>query len=127
VWTLSYTAQAAVAASDVPPVAARVETTQDQQESVCIYRTREQQREGGLKRELTPWLTVSGLMEGEVLYEDFDARNGKADDTGRDDSASLQLGLIADLLAFASAEAIFEYDTDKDKVQADEAFFIVRT
>ena len=90
-------------------------------QSVRIYRTREEQREAGLQRKLTPWLTVSGLLEGELLYEDFDAKTGQADDSGRDESASLQLGLIVDPLDYVNAELILEYDTDRDKVQADEA------
>jgi hypothetical protein len=90
--------------------------------SVRLYRTREEQREAGLQRKLTPWLTVSGLVEAEMLYEDFDAGTGQADGSGHDDSASLQLGLVADLLEHAKAELILEYATDRDKVQSDEAF-----
>jgi len=86
-----------------------------------IYRTREEQRDAGLKRQITPWLNLSGLVEGEVLYEDFDTKEGKADDSGRDDSAGLQLGFIVSPLKYVSAETILEYDTDKDKVEADEA------
>ena len=99
-----------------------VEKALDESPSIRLYRTREEQREAGLQRRITPWLTVSGLAEGEVLYEDFDTKEGKADDSGRDDSASLQLGFIVSPFEFANVEVILEYDTDKDKVEADEAF-----
>lgn len=92
-----------------------------QAQSIRIYRTREEQREAGLHRRITPWLTVSGLVESEALYEDFDTDRGKSDDSGHDDSASLQLGFIASPLAFSTAEVILEYDTDKKKIEADEA------
>ena len=34
-----------------------------------LYRTREEQREVGLKRRITPWLSASGLAEVEVLVD----------------------------------------------------------
>ena len=101
---------------------APVEATLDKSPTARIYRTREEQRDAGLKRQITPWLTVSGLVEGEVLYEDFDTKEGTTDDSGRDDSASLQLGFVVSPFKFTQVEIILEYDTDKDKVEADEAF-----
>lgn len=93
--------------------------------TVRLYRTREEQRDAGLKRQITPWLTISGLVEGETLYQDFDTKEGKADDSGRDDSANLQLGFIASPFDLAKIETILEYDTDKYKVVADEVIFSV--
>lgn len=90
-------------------------------ESVRLYRTREEQRDAGLKRQLTPWLTFSGLAEGELGWENFDTRNGTSDDSGRDTSASLQLGLAASYRRHLSAEIILEYDTDRDRAAVDEA------
>ncbi|MGB5260030.1 MAG: LbtU family siderophore porin [Gammaproteobacteria bacterium] len=115
-------AEPAIAESAESSMPSPTSKTVEQEKSARIYRTREEQREAGLQRELTPWLTVSGLIEGELLYEDFDAKGGKADDSGRADSATLQLGFIAAPLEFAKAETILEYDTDKDKVEVDEAF-----
>jgi len=112
----------AAEAAEIPIPDAPVEKSLNKTQSVRIYRTREEQREAGLQRQITPWLTVSGLAEGEVLYEDFDTKEGKADDSGRDDSASLQLGLTVSPFEFANVEVILEYDTDKEKVEADEAF-----
>jgi len=99
----------------------RVEGALQKSSTARIYRTREEQRDAGLERQITPWLSLSGLVEGEVLYEDFDASEGKADDSGRDDSAGLQLGLIISPFKYVSAETILEYDTDNKKVEADEA------
>ena len=90
-----------------------------------IYQTREEQREAGLKREITPWLTLSGLAEAELSYDDFDSKQGRAESSGRDDSATLQLGLILSPLDFAEAEIMLEYDTDKDKIEADEAYISI--
>jgi hypothetical protein len=81
----------------------------------------------GLKRQITPLLTASGLAEVEVLYQDFDAKGGTSDDTGRDDSATLQLGLVATPWGFSKAELILEYDTDDDKVKTDEAVLALET
>ncbi len=92
-----------------------------------LYRTREEQREVGLKRRITPWLTASGLAEVEVLYQDFDAKGGTSDDTGRDDSATFQLGLVATPWDFSTAELILEYDTDDDKLKTDEAVLALET
>lgn len=102
--------------SEVP-----VEESLEKSQTARIYRTREEQRDAGIKRQITPWLTLSGLVEGEALYEDFDTKEGKSDGSGLDDSASLQLGFVASLFKLAKAEVILEYDTDKDKVEADEA------
>jgi len=110
---LSATEAAETALQDAP-----VEKALAESPSIRFYRTREEQREAGLQRRITPWLTISGLAEGEVLYEDFDTKEGKADDSGRDDSASLQLGFIVSPFEFANVEVILEYDTDKDKVEA---------
>ncbi|MCU7935090.1 MAG: LbtU family siderophore porin [Candidatus Thiodiazotropha sp. (ex Dulcina madagascariensis)] len=87
-----------------------------------IYRTREEQREAGLKREITPWLTLSSLLEGEVLFDEFDTRETHPDIKASEDSASLQLGLVADLFEWAEAEVIVEYETDVDKFVTEEAF-----
>ncbi|MCU7839629.1 MAG: LbtU family siderophore porin [Candidatus Thiodiazotropha sp. (ex Troendleina suluensis)] len=97
------------------------EIPSDQADSVRIYRTRDEQREAGLQREITPWLTLSGLLEGEVLSARFDPRERHPDIKASESNATLQLGLIADLFALAEAEVIVEYDTDLDKFVADEA------
>ncbi len=92
-----------------------------------LYRTREEQREAGLERRITPWLTASGLVEFELLYQDFDAKGGASDDTGRDDSAAVQLGLVATPWELSKAELILEYDTDDDKLKTEEAVLGLET
>lgn len=89
---------------------------------VRLYRTREEQRDAGLKRALTPWLTLSGLAEIELADEDFDARGSESDDSARESSASLQLGFLLTPLPVLQLELIAEYDSERDRVLADEAF-----
>ncbi len=100
----------------IPPSWA--ETVDD--ESVRLYRTRAEKREAGLHRQVTPWLSLSGLVELEWNKDRFSvARN--ADVIRKDDHAmTLQLGLIATPLEFATAELILEYDTDTDRVKTEE-------
>ncbi len=88
-----------------------------------VYRTREEQREVGTERQITSWLTASGLAEaewhGELLALEGD------DVQARHASGSLQLALVATPLAFASGEIILEYDTDSDRIVVDEAIAII--
>ncbi len=104
-----------------PVTPAPVEQALEESPTPRLYRTREEQREAGLQRPITPWLKVSGLAEFETLYQDFDPEEGVSDDTGRDQSVTLQLGLIATPWEFATAELLLEYDSDEDRVTADEA------
>lgn len=90
--------------------------------SARLYRTNEERREAGLKRHITPWLTVSGLAEGEYIYNDYDVKKGKAGDSGRDRAANLQLGFVASPNEFFSAELITEFDTESNKAVIDEAY-----
>lgn len=116
--------QGAVAQEQPDPVSA-AQAPADEAQAIRLYRTREEQREVGLKRKITPWLTLSGLAEVELLKEDFDARAGRSQDSGYDHSGTVQLGLVATPLAFASAELILEYDTERDRLEADEAFLVL--
>jgi hypothetical protein len=87
-----------------------------------IYRTSEEQREAGLQTEITPWLTVSGLLEGEIQTERFIPQDRGPVRKARDDNATLQLGLIVDLFGLAEAEGVVEYDSEADKFFSEEAF-----
>ncbi|MEW8507735.1 MAG: LbtU family siderophore porin [Candidatus Thiodiazotropha sp.] len=87
-----------------------------------IYRTREEQREAGLETEITPWLTVTGLLEGEIETERFIPRDRGPALKARDDSATIQLGLLVNLFGLAEGEAVVEYDSDPDKFISEEAF-----
>ncbi len=92
------------------------------EQSRRIYRTREEQREAGLQREITPWLTLSGLLEGEVQTDRHIPRGEGSVIKTTTDNASLQFGLIADLLNLAEAEFVVEYDSEPDKFLSEEAF-----
>ncbi|MDH3640010.1 MAG: hypothetical protein OES09_16330, partial [Gammaproteobacteria bacterium] len=96
-----------------------VTTIASEEESVRLYRTREEQREAGLQRQLTSWLTASSLFEAEGSKERIsvdDAQNIHRSDS----AATLQLGLVATPLEHIKAEVVLEYDTDVDKLKADE-------
>jgi len=108
--------------ADADSPALNVEEEVNKDDAIArLYRTREEQREVGLKRHITSWLTISGLVEIEGLYEDYDVKEGKANDSGHDDSSNIQLGYIATPWAFTKAELIMEYDSEEKKVTADEA------
>ncbi|MES9971644.1 MAG: LbtU family siderophore porin [Candidatus Thiodiazotropha sp.] len=87
-----------------------------------IYRTREEQREAGLETEITPWLTLSGLLEGEVLTDRFIPQDRDGAIKARERNATLQFGLVADLFGLAEGEVVVEYDSDPDKFLSEEAF-----
>ncbi len=98
----------------VPPSSAASE-----EDSVRLYRTREEQREAGLARQLTPWLSATTLLEAETGRERVavdDARNFWRHES----NASLQIGLEATPTAWLKGESVLEYDTDVDKLRADE-------
>jgi hypothetical protein len=86
------------------------------------YRTRVEQCEGCLLREIIPWLTLSGLLEGETKSDRYFPQDRGAAFKIRDDNASLQLGLIVDLFGLAEAETVIEYDSEPDKFFSEEAF-----
>ncbi|MES9925183.1 MAG: LbtU family siderophore porin [Candidatus Thiodiazotropha endolucinida] len=87
-----------------------------------IYRTREEQREAGLQTAITPWLTLSGLLEGEIQTDRYVPRNREDVVKSRDDNANIQIGLVIDLFGLAEAEVVAEYDSDPDKFSSEEAF-----
>lgn len=107
---------------EAEPTESPIEHVIEESPGTRIYRTREEQRDAGLKRQITPWLAVSGLIEAELSHDDYRIEHGRDDASGHEDSANLQLGLTLDLFSVAEAEAVIEYDTDTDKVEADEAF-----
>ncbi|MDH3279921.1 MAG: LbtU family siderophore porin [Gammaproteobacteria bacterium] len=96
-----------------------------EENSVRLYRTREEQREAGLARQLAPWLTASSLFEAEGSKQRIsvdDARHVSRSES----TASLQLGLAATPLESLKAELVLEYDTDVDKLRADEYIVAVQ-
>ncbi len=100
----------------MPPAAAESE----EDESVRLYRTRAEKREAGLHRQLTPWLSLSGLAELEWNKDRFSLADNAGAFDRHDEAMTLQLGLIATPLENTQAELILEYDTDTDSVKAEE-------
>jgi hypothetical protein len=90
--------------------------------SARLYLTNAERREVGMKHKLTPWLTVSGLVEGEWQSEALHTADSGRTDRLRERAASVQLGFIAEPWEFAKGELILEYDTVLHDVVADEAF-----
>ena len=84
-----------------------------------LYSTRKEQREAGLQRQLTPWLTLSGLAELEWAADRFSSA-GRRDYVDEAD-ATVQIGLIATPMDKLEAELIAEFDTVTEKVKTEEA------
>lgn len=88
---------------------------------VRVYSTRSEQREAGLKHQLTPWLTAGGLVQGEWHYDKSTYSNDYSNRSDADKSANLQLGATATPWSFAKGELILDYATDTDRIEVDEA------
>lgn len=88
-----------------------------------LYQTREEQREAGQAHALTPWLTAALLAELEGARERRAARG--ATDTETDRTGTAQLGLTATPLEDVKGELLLEYDSERDRVDADEAVLSV--
>jgi hypothetical protein len=88
------------------------------EESGRIYRTREEQREAGLYRKLTPWLSAGGLLELELERQRLSS--AVSADTVLEDGITLQLGLHAFSPSGLNAEALFEYDSATGELRTDE-------
>lgn len=110
------------AVDDEEPENSSIEDVLDEAPDIRIYRTREEQREAGLKHEVTPWLTLSGLAEIEVTDDNFSIDHGRDDSSGREEAANIQLGLAVDVFELAQFETVIEYDTDVDDWEVEEAF-----
>jgi len=85
-----------------------------------LYRTNAERREVGLKRQLTPWLAASGLLELEGLRESFKLRGDGKNDHETNTAATLQIGLTASPWEPVTGDLLLEYDTESDKLVADE-------
>lgn len=92
-----------------------------------IYRSPEERREAGLGRELTQWLTVSGLAEAETRYQENDFQSEISNASRDETSLSIQLGLDATFSDLINAELVLEYEIDKDHGELDEAVINLET
>jgi hypothetical protein len=113
---------AAEGISETEPEEELTEEATESADGQRTYRTSEEQREAGLQTEVTPWLTLSGLLEGEIKTDRFIPQDRAPALKARDKNATLQLGLIVDLFGLAEAEAVVEYDSEPDKFLSEEAF-----
>jgi len=77
-----------------------------------IYRTPEERRAAGLKRELTDWLALSGLVELEYIFQRFSLSEASSHTHDDNFFATLQLGLEATPFSWMTAELIYEYELD---------------
>lgn len=102
------------------PARAQAEIAPPADEGARLYTTPQERREAGRERRLTSWLSVSSLAEAEWSQQRLSGEDGRHDST-RDRSAGLQLGLTAMPLEWAKGELILQYDTDIDKLEAEEA------
>jgi hypothetical protein len=104
--------------SALAATAATTEAQDQDTEPGRLYRTREEQREAGLERRLTPWLSAGGLLEFE--WEQKRSSSAGAADRKRDHGITAQLGLQVTPGNGITAEAIFEYDTSTGDLRTDE-------
>lgn len=105
------------AAAAIPPANA---AEPDPVAAARIYRTPAERREAGLGRQLTDWLTVSGLAELEYDYRNSRFRAGHPATHRDHDSFSVQLGFNIEFTAQVRAELVFEADTDGNDGRLDE-------
>jgi hypothetical protein len=89
-------------------------------ERAGVYRTREDRREAGLGREITDWLTFSGLVESETIREvrEFDINLPVHYDWETD--PAVQAAFDIDVFGFAEIELIYEYTEDHHEPLMDE-------
>jgi hypothetical protein len=83
-----------------------------------FYRTPEERREAGMGRELTDWLTVSGLLEIETAHAWDSFRGGEHD--YEETEETLQLGFGLTLTETLGAELVFEYEAETGLSKLDE-------
>ena len=83
-----------------------------------FYSTPAERREAGMGRQLTEWLTVSGLIEVETEHAWDSYRGGESDDEQTDES--LQLGFGITFTETLGAELVFEYEAETGLAKLDE-------
>ncbi|MCW8956465.1 MAG: hypothetical protein OQL09_06250 [Gammaproteobacteria bacterium] len=93
----------------------------DDEQAARLYRTREEQREVGLRHEITPWLIMNGLAEYEWDQSQYSIQNQTFLDRTENTATNVQLGFEITPLEDVKAEWIAEYDSDINKWKTDEA------
>jgi hypothetical protein len=97
-----------------------VASAPDADRDAKLYRSPSERREAGLHREVTEWLSISGLAEVETEHEDFDYAGNKSDENDAVTTKTLQIGLEFTLSGRIAAELVFEYELDSDYSFLDE-------
>ena len=85
-----------------------------------LYRSPSERREAGLHREVTEWLSISGLAEIETEHQDFDFAGGGSGGSDHTTTTTLQLGLDFSFTESIAAELVFEYEIDSGHALLDE-------
>jgi hypothetical protein len=93
----------------------------DTQQQVRIYKTPAERREAGLKHALTDWLSVSGLVEFEYLYQRSNRYAASGHSHQDDFSKTLQLAAELTPWSWMKGELIYEYDDEANRHTLDEA------
>lgn len=97
---------------------------QEGTESARLYTTREEQRDTGIKHQLTPWLILAGLAEGEWESQSFSIKNSQKVDRVKDHSANLQFAINIQPLEWVKADLVYQYESNEEMWELDEGVFI---
>lgn len=87
--------------------------------SELIYRSPEERREAGLKRQLNEWLVFSGLVELEYVYETMDYVSNIPAIDSSSNTKTLQLGLEAQLSEGVQLVTVYEIERSQNKSRHD--------
>jgi hypothetical protein len=79
-----------------------------------LYRSPSERREAGLGRQLTDWLSVSGLAEVESEYLDYNFSGNKTGESEDETLTTLQLGVNITLSERVAAEFVLEYEVNSN-------------
>lgn len=94
---------------------AQMSALPQERDKVRLYHTREERREAGLHRNLTPWLTFSGLAELEARRGTFGFADGSGDLVEKESDGNLQIGLDLHPLEGLIGELVLEYEADFER------------
>ena len=101
-----------------------VASAPDADRDAKLYRSPSERRESGLHREVTEWLSISGLAEVETEHQDFDYTGNKSDESDAVTTKTLQLGMEFTFPGHIAAELVFEYELDSDHSLLDEGILL---
>ncbi|MCB1856894.1 MAG: hypothetical protein KDI63_01385 [Gammaproteobacteria bacterium] len=95
---------------------------------VRLYRTQAERREVGVKRRITPWLNLSGLVEIDLFREEYHWEKGHEREIERQRSVNVQLDLVAaPASGGVQGELVVEYDTEAGRTIIDEGILALES